>query len=130
MRLSVDLGPDAVARPRITVAISPDGTRLAFVARGAEGVQQLATQPLDQIHAHFIMKPVRQFPIEQQQIHPIRQRLLQLLFVIDQEAIRIRIGSPNRHAQITAVRPTMTYQPDLLHNPNTSSGPSVPIPVQ
>jgi Tol biopolymer transport system component len=48
MRFSVDLGPEAVAGPRITAAISPDGRRLAFVARGVGGKEQLATRLLDQ----------------------------------------------------------------------------------
>ena len=47
-RLSVDLGPDAVAGPNITVAISPDGRRIVFPMRGAGGTQQLATRLLDQ----------------------------------------------------------------------------------
>ncbi len=48
MRFSADLGPDAVLGPRSTAAISPDGTRLAFVSRGPSGKQQLATRRLDQ----------------------------------------------------------------------------------
>jgi serine/threonine-protein kinase len=47
-RLSVDLGPDAVAGVSTTVAISPDGRRLVFPARGPDGKQQLATRLLDQ----------------------------------------------------------------------------------
>jgi Tol biopolymer transport system component/predicted Ser/Thr protein kinase len=47
-RFSVDLGPEAVAGVRVTAAISPDGRRLAFVARGAGGKEQLATRLLDQ----------------------------------------------------------------------------------
>jgi serine/threonine-protein kinase len=48
MRFSADLGPEAVEGPGITAAISPDGTRLAFVARSPGGKQQLATRLLDQ----------------------------------------------------------------------------------
>jgi serine/threonine-protein kinase len=48
MRFSADLGPEAMQSPRITAAISPDGTRLAFAARGPAGKQQLATRLLDQ----------------------------------------------------------------------------------
>ena len=48
MRFSADLGSEAVEGPRITAAISPDGARLAFVARGPAGKQQLATRLLDQ----------------------------------------------------------------------------------
>ena len=48
MRFSADLGPAAVAGSRITAAISPDGRRLAFLARNASGKDQLATRPLDQ----------------------------------------------------------------------------------
>ena len=47
-RLSVDLGPDAMTGVNITVAISPDGRRLVFPARGADAKQQLATRLLDQ----------------------------------------------------------------------------------
>src|SRR5207245_616858 len=48
MRFSADLGPEAVEGINITAAISPDGTRLAFVARGPGGKQQLATRLLGQ----------------------------------------------------------------------------------
>ncbi len=54
MRFSADLGPDAVAGPVITAAISPDGRRLAFVARGASGRAQLATQLLSQPKATLL----------------------------------------------------------------------------
>jgi serine/threonine-protein kinase len=47
-RFSVDLGPDAVAGPRITAAISSDGQRIAFIARTADGTEQLATRRLDE----------------------------------------------------------------------------------
>ncbi len=51
MRFSADLGPEAVEGPRITAAISPNGARLAFVARGPGGRQQLATRLLDEATA-------------------------------------------------------------------------------
>ncbi|HYW46707.1 MAG TPA: protein kinase [Bryobacteraceae bacterium] len=54
MRLSVDLGPDAVAGTNITAAISPDGTRLVFPARGPDGKQQLATRLLEQAQATLL----------------------------------------------------------------------------
>ncbi|MBI3471362.1 MAG: serine/threonine-protein kinase, partial [Candidatus Solibacter usitatus] len=54
LRLSVDLGPDAVAADRITAAISPDGTRLVFLARGSDGKTQLATRLLDQPQATLL----------------------------------------------------------------------------
>ena len=47
-RLSVDLGPEAMTGANTTVAISPDGRRLVFPARGADGKRQLATRLLDQ----------------------------------------------------------------------------------
>jgi serine/threonine-protein kinase len=47
-RLSVDLGPAAVTGLNLTAAISPDGRRLVFAARGSDGTQQLATRLLDQ----------------------------------------------------------------------------------
>jgi predicted Ser/Thr protein kinase/WD40 repeat protein len=50
MRLSVDLGPDAVAGARSTAAISPDGTRLVFPIRAGDK-QTLATRLLDQPRA-------------------------------------------------------------------------------
>jgi serine/threonine-protein kinase len=45
IRLNVDLGPDSIAGGP---AISPDGTRLVFPARGPSGKPQLATRLLDQ----------------------------------------------------------------------------------
>jgi Tol biopolymer transport system component len=54
MRFSADLGPEAVEGPRITAAISPDGTRLAFAARGSAGNQQLATRLLNQAQATLL----------------------------------------------------------------------------
>jgi Tol biopolymer transport system component/predicted Ser/Thr protein kinase len=48
IRLSVDLGPDAVMGLSTTVAISPDGRRIVYPARGPDGKQQLATRLLDQ----------------------------------------------------------------------------------
>jgi eukaryotic-like serine/threonine-protein kinase len=47
-RLSVDLGPEAMTGFSLTAAISPDGRRLVFPARGPDGMQQLATRLLDQ----------------------------------------------------------------------------------
>jgi Tol biopolymer transport system component/predicted Ser/Thr protein kinase len=48
MRLSVDLGPDAIAGQFSTVTISPDGWRLVFPAKGPEGKQVLATRLLSE----------------------------------------------------------------------------------
>jgi len=53
-RFSVDLGPGAMAGENTTVAISPDGRRLVFPARGADGKQQLATRLLDQANAALL----------------------------------------------------------------------------
>jgi serine/threonine-protein kinase len=53
-RLSVNLGPEAMTGLNLTVAISPDGRRLAFPARGPDGMQQLATRLLDQAQATLI----------------------------------------------------------------------------
>jgi Tol biopolymer transport system component len=47
-RLSVDLGPEAMAGTNLTAAISPDGRRLVYPARGPDGRQLLATRLLDQ----------------------------------------------------------------------------------
>ena len=46
MRLSVDLGPDAVAGQFTSTAISPDGARLVFPAKGSDGKQILVTRLL------------------------------------------------------------------------------------
>src|SRR4029077_7690616 len=54
MRFSADLGPEAVEGLGITAAISPDGTRLAFVARGPGGKGQLITRLLDQPKATLL----------------------------------------------------------------------------
>jgi serine/threonine-protein kinase len=48
VRLNVDLGPEAMTGLNLTVAISPDGRRLVYPARGAEGKQLVATRLLDQ----------------------------------------------------------------------------------
>ena len=47
-RFSMDLGPEAMAGASTTVAISPDGRRLAFPAHGADGRQQLSTRLLSE----------------------------------------------------------------------------------
>jgi len=54
VRVSVDLGPDAVFGARTTVAISPDGTRIVYPVRGAGGTQQLATRLLNQAAATLL----------------------------------------------------------------------------
>jgi serine/threonine-protein kinase len=51
MRLSVDLGPDALFGTNHTAAISPDGTRLVFPSRGLDGKQHLAIRLLEQTQA-------------------------------------------------------------------------------
>src|SRR5207302_3449869 len=55
VRLNVDLGPDALGDANTTAAISRDGARLVFPARGADGKQQLATRLLD--HDQAILLP-------------------------------------------------------------------------
>jgi serine/threonine-protein kinase len=47
VRLDVNLGPDAIPGDS-AVAISPDGSRIVFPIRGADGKQLLATRLLDQ----------------------------------------------------------------------------------
>src|SRR5260370_39457978 len=48
-RLSVELGPEmAAVGPGTLLALSPDGTRLAFGMRGVDGKARLATRRLDQ----------------------------------------------------------------------------------
>jgi serine/threonine-protein kinase len=48
MRLTVDLGPDALVGANTTAVISPDGTRLVYPVRGPGGARVLATRLLDQ----------------------------------------------------------------------------------
>jgi len=55
IRFSVDLGPEAMPGLNLTAAISPDGRRLVFPARGPDGRQQLATRLLDE--AQFTLLP-------------------------------------------------------------------------
>ncbi len=54
IRLSVNLGPDAVMGLNTTVAISPDGRRIVYPARGPDGKQQLATRLLDEAQPAFL----------------------------------------------------------------------------
>jgi serine/threonine-protein kinase len=54
MRLSVDLGPNAVVGAHTTAIISPDGTRLVFPMRGPDGKQALAVRFLDQTQATLL----------------------------------------------------------------------------
>jgi serine/threonine-protein kinase len=46
VRFSVDLGRNAVPALRRTAALSPDGRRVVFLARGADGKQRIATRLL------------------------------------------------------------------------------------
>jgi serine/threonine-protein kinase len=48
VRLRADLGPEALPGANLTAAIAPDGDRIAFVARAANGASQLATRLLNQ----------------------------------------------------------------------------------
>jgi len=48
VRLDVRLSPDAIPTNNGVIALSPDGTRLVFPVRGADGKQRLATRTLDQ----------------------------------------------------------------------------------
>src|SRR5258708_11209265 len=54
MRLSVDLGTDSMNGGHLTAAISPDGKRIVFPARGPNGKQMLATRLLDQDRATLL----------------------------------------------------------------------------
>jgi serine/threonine-protein kinase len=51
MRLSVDLGPDALLGNRIVATLSPDATRIVYPARGLNGEPQLAVRSLNQTQA-------------------------------------------------------------------------------
>jgi Tol biopolymer transport system component/tRNA A-37 threonylcarbamoyl transferase component Bud32 len=53
-RLTVDLGPEAMTGLNLTTAISPDGRRLVFEARGPNGKPQLASLVLDQAQATLL----------------------------------------------------------------------------
>src|SRR5262249_28991831 len=53
VRLSAELGPDALTSPTSTVTISPDGSRLVFLAQGPSG-PQLATRRLDEAKSSVI----------------------------------------------------------------------------
>ena len=54
IRFDVDLGPDATAGANIPAAISGDGRRLVYLARGPEGKPQLATRLLDESKATLL----------------------------------------------------------------------------
>jgi serine/threonine-protein kinase len=53
-RLNVDLGSEAMTGLNLTVAISPDGRRLVYPARGPDGKQMLATRLLDQAQSTLL----------------------------------------------------------------------------
>jgi serine/threonine-protein kinase len=53
-RLNLDLGPEAMTGLNLTVAISPDGRRLVYPARGPDGKQLLATRLLDQAQSTML----------------------------------------------------------------------------
>ncbi len=48
MRLSDDLGPEAIRGSRVTAVLSPDGRRIVFTGRSPGGGRQLFTRRLDQ----------------------------------------------------------------------------------
>jgi Tol biopolymer transport system component len=54
IRLSVDLGPDAIAGQFTTVVISPDGTRLVFPVKSPDGKQILTTRLLSETKQTFL----------------------------------------------------------------------------
>jgi len=54
VRLNVDLGRDAVPETVLETKISPDGTRVAYVARSADGKQQLAIRRLDRSQTELL----------------------------------------------------------------------------
>ncbi|MEO8097782.1 MAG: protein kinase [Acidobacteriota bacterium] len=54
VRLNVSFGPEAVQGPNLSAVISPDGTRLVFIARSPGGKPQLATRVLDQAQATLL----------------------------------------------------------------------------
>jgi serine/threonine-protein kinase len=51
VRLTADLGPDSIEGTNLSAAISPDGTRLIYSVRGADGTQRLASRLLEQSQA-------------------------------------------------------------------------------
>jgi len=55
IRLDVELGPGAVAASGISAIISPDGTRLVYVARTDDNRQALYTRRLDQKDATLLL---------------------------------------------------------------------------
>ena len=54
MRLSVDLGPEAVRAEPVSVVPSPNGTRIVFVGKTSNGSTSLYTRRLDQPQATFL----------------------------------------------------------------------------
>jgi Tol biopolymer transport system component len=51
MRLSVDLGPEAIRGRHATMVLSPDGRRIVFTGRAPGGGTQLFTRMMDQVEA-------------------------------------------------------------------------------
>jgi Tol biopolymer transport system component len=53
-RLDVDLGPESVPAANLESVISPDGTRLVYLARSSDGKRLLATRLLNQTQVTFL----------------------------------------------------------------------------
>ena len=51
IRVSVDLGPEAIRGGVVSAVLSPDGTRLVYAGSGPSGLTQLYTRRLDQAEA-------------------------------------------------------------------------------
>jgi len=54
IRLTVDLGPEAVSKTRNFFALAPDGRRIAYTARSPEGKQSIAVRQLDQAKVELL----------------------------------------------------------------------------
>ena len=138
-RFLVDLGPDSVRGGPFTAVLSPDGRRLVFLERGADGLPQLATRLLDEPAATVLAGATN---AEQPFFSPDGQ-WIGFFSGGDLKKISVHGGATVRLAQATAPPRGATWLPDgtiianldnrnLFRLPDSGGGKPQPLadPIQ